>query len=426
MQRYKKLKQSALAATRNCKKGLLLALLLFASLSLSAQSANPPVTFDRSSSSIIQAFRQIEQQTGLRVVYEGTINTAREVALPKGRLSLTDALGVILKDTGIGYRIIGQFIYVDSSGSVTTAPRPTTQSPPAPAFHAFSGEVRDARDGKLLEGVTVTLSGERRDQVSTDYNGRFYFDHLPAGTYQISASCAGYSPNQIFEIVSEGNTLYRVSLALTPVPVAAPAAEGLPIPIAPAVSAPTAQNRVHPSYEVAENLRTANPDVAIKLNLLSAATTTLNAGVEINLGHKLTLDLPVSFNAWAFGDKKWKHLIFQPELRLWPCDVFNRHFFGFHLHGGIYNVGGLAEPPFSSYMNQHRFEGWLVGAGVSYGYHWILNNRWALEATVGVGYAYLNYDTYRCENCGQQLGSDQVKNYFGPTRAGISLIYIIK
>ena len=76
-------------------------------------------------------------------------------------------------------------------------------------------------------------------------------------------------------------------------------------------------------------------------------------------------------------------------------------------------------------LKDHRYQGNLYGAGVSYGYHWILNKRLSIEATIGVGYAYLDYDKYPCGKCGTKL-KDGHKNYFGPTKAGVSLIYILK
>ena len=67
----------------------------------------------------------------------------------------------------------------------------------------------------------------------------------------------------------------------------------------------------------------------------------------------------------------------------------------------------------------------IYGAGISYGYHWILKNRWSMEATIGAGYARLNYDKYACGKCGEKLGHNN-KNYFGPTKIGLSIIYTIK
>ncbi len=209
-----------------------------------------------------------------------------------------------------------------------------------------------------------------------------------------------------------------------------------PAPAMPEVTAPVGmiqpEQTSRPEYAVPagehESTRSRNgsPAWAIKSNLLYDAATTINLGFEFRTGRKWSLDLPVSFNPWTFKDNmKWKHLIVQPEMRWWPCEVFNGSFLGIHAHGGIFNVSALPDPPFSSYMNTHRFEGWLVGAGISYGYHWILAKRWSIEATIGAGYAYLSYDKYNCEKCGEPLGHE-TKHYFGPTKVGVTLIFMIK
>ncbi len=171
---------------------------------------------------------------------------------------------------------------------------------------------------------------------------------------------------------------------------------------------------------------TGSPKIALKSNLLYDATATINVGAEFGLGRRLTLDFPISYNPWTFADNaKWRHILVQPELRFWNCNAFGRGFWGLHAHYAFYNVGGLPNPPFSEYMNTHRFQGWLAGLGISYGYQWILGKRWSLEATIGAGWAYMKYDIYPCEKCGDKIGS-ATKNYFGPTKAGITLIYIIK
>jgi len=163
--------------------------------------------------------------------------------------------------------------------------------------------------------------------------------------------------------------------------------------------------------------------VGLKANLVSYATTTLSIGAEVKLAPRYTIDLPLTYNPWSFTEeKKMKHILFQPELRYWLCESFHGAFAGLHVHGGYYNVGGMG---LSDYMKAHRFEGWLAGFGVSYGYQWILSERLSLEATFGLGYAYMDYEIFPCEKCGQKI-KDKTTNYFGPTRAGISLIYILK
>lgn len=166
--------------------------------------------------------------------------------------------------------------------------------------------------------------------------------------------------------------------------------------------------------------------VAIKNNLLYDATLTPNLGLEFGLSPKSTLDINAGYNPFTFSKgKRLKHWAVQPEYRLWNCEKFNGSFWGFHLHGGQFSVAGL-KLPFGMFptLEDHRYEGFFVGGGVSFGYQWMLSKRWNLEASLGAGYAYIDYDKYRCNDCGPKLKSGHY-NYFGPTKATISIIYII-
>ena len=167
-------------------------------------------------------------------------------------------------------------------------------------------------------------------------------------------------------------------------------------------------------------------EVALKSNLIPDATTTLNLATEIGLSPKRTLDLYVNYNPWKFGDNKsFRHLMVQPEYRFWFCERFSGSFIGIHAHAGIFNVGGI-HMPFGMWpkLKDNRYEGEFIGAGVSYGYQWVLGNHWNLEANIGAGYALIHYDKYECKDCGKRLKKDQTRNYFGPTKAAISLVYL--
>jgi hypothetical protein len=170
--------------------------------------------------------------------------------------------------------------------------------------------------------------------------------------------------------------------------------------------------------------------IAVKSNLLYDATTTINLGLEVGVAPKWTIELPINYNPWQFPltradgeqvERKIKHWMIQPEGRYWLCERFNGHFFGLHAIAAGYNVGGFK---FLG-MEDDRYEGNAFGGGVSYGYHWILNSHLSIEATLGVGYVFFDYKQYDCPVCGGKKG-DYTKDYIGPTKAGISLIYIIK
>ena len=168
---------------------------------------------------------------------------------------------------------------------------------------------------------------------------------------------------------------------------------------------------------------------ALKSNLLYDATTTINLGFETALAEKWTFDLSGNWNPFQFEDNmKWKHWLIQPEFRYWTCRKFGGHFFAAHLLGGQYNFGNIDGLPnfLGSDLSQladHRYEGWYAGAGVGYGYAWMLGKHWNLEAEIGVGAAYTNFEKYECPKCGKLVGNDD-HIYYGLTKLAINLVYL--
>ncbi len=167
---------------------------------------------------------------------------------------------------------------------------------------------------------------------------------------------------------------------------------------------------------------------AIKNNLLYDAIATPNLGVEIGLGDKTTLEVMAGYNPWTLSkaeNKKIKHVMVMPEFRYWFCEKFNGHFIGAHTGYAFYNIGGVQLPHIAADMKNHRYQGWATGLGVAYGYQWVLSKRWNIEASVGAGWVVTQYDKYQCVECGRFRGTD-LHHYFGPTKAAVSFIYIIK
>ncbi len=169
---------------------------------------------------------------------------------------------------------------------------------------------------------------------------------------------------------------------------------------------------------------------AVKTNLLYDMTATMNLGAEVRMSPQWTLDVSVNWNPWTFSDnKKWKQLSFQPEARYWFCEAFNGHFLGAHLLGGIYNMSNW-DTDFTflgtdfGKLKDHRYEGWMLGAGIAYGYQWILSKHWSIEAEIGIGYVYSRYDKYRCAGCGRKTEEGKSHHFVGPTKAAVNLIYV--
>lgn len=154
-----------------------------------------------------------------------------------------------------------------------------------------------------------------------------------------------------------------------------------------------------------------------------------NAGIEVGLAPKWTFDLSANYNGWTFShERKWKHWLLQPEGRYWFCDRFAGHFVGVHALGGQYNIGNLNNHisflgTDLSVLSDRRYQGWFAGGGIAYGYAWILNKRWNLEAELGLGWIYTRYDSYPCTQCGTKIADGKSHNYVGPTKAAVNLIY---
>ena len=170
------------------------------------------------------------------------------------------------------------------------------------------------------------------------------------------------------------------------------------------------------------------PRFVLKTNLLQAATTTPNLGFEVGLDERGTLELSGGYNPWRLNtmDKNNRKLVYwiaRAEVRYWSRERFNGHFFGAHVFHGQYNISNHTIPLF--FDKKYRYEGNALGAGVSYGYSWILGRRWNIELTAGIGLARMKYKQYSCLLC----DSDQIsykKFYVGPTRAGVMLTYFLE
>lgn len=168
-------------------------------------------------------------------------------------------------------------------------------------------------------------------------------------------------------------------------------------------------------------------DLVVKTDLTNWATLSLNVEPEVRVGKKSTLALGISYNPWTFAEnRKWRHLRVQPEYRYWICRPFGGHFLGLHASYTRFNVGRVDFPGhFLPALAENRVQGneWAVGIG--YGYHWILSTRWSFEAEVGLGFSHADFDEYRCETCGDYLGSRHT-NRFMPTKLSLSFIYVIR
>ena len=178
--------------------------------------------------------------------------------------------------------------------------------------------------------------------------------------------------------------------------------------------------------------------VAVKSNLLYWATATPNVGVEVALGKRWTMEVAGGYNPWTLNqatNHKAKHWLVTPEVRYWFCESLHGHFLGINGNYAQYNISGMpiqkafinlkTNAPKNENLKSARAEGWAVGAGITYGYQFIIAPRWNLELTAGIGWWYAKYDRFESRKCGL-FEQSVYKHAIGPTSLGVSFIYVIK
>ncbi|MDL2281881.1 DUF3575 domain-containing protein [Parabacteroides sp. OttesenSCG-928-G06] len=165
--------------------------------------------------------------------------------------------------------------------------------------------------------------------------------------------------------------------------------------------------------------------VAIKTNGVYDALTCPNLGVEFSMGKHFTGDVSGNYAPFEITKKEsLKHWLVQPEFRYWPVERFNGHFIGLHGYYMDY-VFKKVDLPFG--MNKdHAYDGTGYGGGISYGYQLYLSSRWSLEFTAGFGYGYFEYDKFVMKDDQQEYLGLFKTDYWGITKAGITITYFIK
>lgn len=153
---------------------------------------------------------------------------------------------------------------------------------------------------------------------------------------------------------------------------------------------------------------------SVGTNIPVLGTTTLNAEVSMTLDRKHSLHLPLYYNPFVFsGNKKLQNFTLLPGVRSWMLESYIGGFIGANAIGTKYHFT----------WKDYRYRGQAYGAGISAGYALMLSPRWNLEAEVGIGLVWADYQKYPCEKCTQKL-EDKQGWYPVPNKVGVSLVYL--
>lgn len=165
--------------------------------------------------------------------------------------------------------------------------------------------------------------------------------------------------------------------------------------------------------------------VAFKTNLLYDAALLPNIGMEIALGHKWSIGVGGAYAWWSRKSKHHFYRIRTAEIegrRWWTRprsgkgdDCLTGHHLGIYAHILEYDLefGGTGR----------QSDGLNYGAGISYGYSLPVSRAICIDFSIGIGWLGGKYKKYRpVDNC-YVWQSTVSQNWFGPTKAEISLVY---
>jgi subtilisin family serine protease len=162
------------------------------------------------------AGRVIDAETGAGLA------GAQVTAEPGGRVAVTGPDGgYALRLAGGTYDVTTTHSMYHSqqvSGVPLVVEQTTTQDfslAPLPTG-ALAGTVVDDSSGDPVAGATVAVSGPQSATATTDEDGRYRFDPLVVGTYQLSVAAAGFHAATIGDVVVEADQTTTADVALVP------------------------------------------------------------------------------------------------------------------------------------------------------------------------------------------------------------------
>lgn len=124
----------------------------------------------------------------------------------------------------------------------------------------------------------------------------------------------------------------------------------------------------------------------LSTNVLGLATGTINAGIDFKVSNHWSIEVPVYINPISTDKLSLLSASLQPALKYWFQNVFVGHYIALSNLSSYYQI---------ALRSDAIDKGWLVGGGLSYGYSFILSQRWSMNAEVGFGAYYAQYDNFR-------------------------------
>lgn len=182
------------------------------------------------------------------------------------------------------------------------------------------------------------------------------------------------------------------------------------------------------SITIISNYKPWNVYGLIRTNLIGDAMLIPNIGGEITVGKNWSIgtDFYLQWLKDRDRDKFYQTYMLDVDARYWWGRQHRlRPLTGWH--AGVYGQAVTFDWENGHKGYQSRVFFWTFGLGGEIGYNKPISKHLGLDIYVGVGYFHTKYNVYNPgHNRKYYFDHRECRNFFGPTRIGISLNYLIK
>lgn len=164
--------------------------------------------------------------------------------------------------------------------------------------------------------------------------------------------------------------------------------------------------------------------VAVRTNVLYDALLLRTLGIEWRVNDRWGIRLDGSRSWWGNEKGKVQKIwLVNPEVR-WYLLRNKRFYAGVSGSFGQYNIYKYAIGSIIS--KDTGYQGSMWGTGLTVGYQLPLSRCFSVDFNLGLGYTRFDYDTFGItDGVRVYKQRDRSRNFWGPTQAGISLVWTI-
>ena len=152
----------------------------------------------------------------------------------------------------------------------------------------------------------------------------------------------------------------------------------------------------------------------LRANLLRWATLTPDLGLEWRICPSWGIAVNGSWTSWSWNDKDRRYALWEvaPEVRYYMGEKKAWYL------GAMFKAG-----QFNYKLSETGKQGDLMGGGITAGYQLRLNKALALDFNLGLGNLNADYEKYEVINGVRVRRGNETKDWWGPTNAGVTLVW---